>query len=434
MPRAGAAAVDRLSASTQNARMPEPVAMAAERPRQHDAPADVAKTDQRTAAATLTLASLAAVNWDFPLVGRTRMLTDAWRDQRQPTCFVQVPSLRTALERVLGRTRNADGVPIVRPWPIRPARFWTAMAPERLDGACRRAARRLRCRLDPIIDFTNSVALVVTPVWAPWLAELPFAAVIYDCIDELGVHVPRPDLAETYMRWERELIDRCDGAVVSATSLADGIRAHRPDLPVAVIRNGVDDVRFEKLAQSSPRPADLPSGRPIIGFVGALYEWIDWDLIAAAIGAMPDVDFVFVGPTRRGDNSSTRIDQHANAHFLGLKPYESVPAYLAAFDVCWLPFDASPVSQAANPVKLYEYLALGKPVVATPIADCAELAAVVHFSRDLAEIVALLRAALGEDDDAAREDRRDFARRNSWASRAREYTAFAGRILSRSRG
>ena len=103
------------------------------------------------------------------------------------------------------------------------------------------------------------------------------------------------------------------------------------------------------LARGLPRPADVPTGqRPIIGFVGALYEWIDWKLIADVTRGLPECDFVFVGP-HDGRSSTELLADAANVSFLGPRPYDRVPAYMKAFDACWVPFDQSRVSRAANP-------------------------------------------------------------------------------------
>ena len=90
-----------------------------------------------------------------------------------------------------------------------------------------------------------------------------------------------------------------------------------------------------------------------------------------------------------------------NVRVLGPRPYAHVPAYVQAFDVCWVPFDQSQVSRAANPVKIYEYLALGKPVVSTPVADTETFGGLVHVGRSADEIAALLRAARFENDEHA---------------------------------
>jgi len=103
--------------------------------------------------APLTIVSLAAVTWDFALVGRTRMLTEAWLRMGQPTLFVQVPSLRTALERV--RSWFAPGAhgaklnfALLRPWPAYPASWWSRLGFSRVERAMRARARALRRMLE----------------------------------------------------------------------------------------------------------------------------------------------------------------------------------------------------------------------------------------------------------------------------------------------
>jgi glycosyltransferase involved in cell wall biosynthesis len=355
------------------------------------------------------------------------MLTEAWLRQGQPTTFVQVPSYRTALQRLTAAFRPRAEAPVVRPWPIRPARWWNPANEAQLCRAARRRAVGLRQQLGRLLDLSQATAIVVSPVWVPWLEELPFKRVVYDCIDDVAVHVPRSGLGALYEQWEQELVGRATGAVVTAEPLAEALRQRRTDLPIAMIRNGVDVERFERAARAFPRPEDLPAtGRPIVGFVGALYEWVDWKLITAAVRAMPECDFVFVGP-HDGRSSAAALADARNATFLGARPYERVPAYVQAFDVGWVPFDQSRVSRAANPVKIYEYLALGKPVVSTPVADTASFEGLVRVGCGTDEIVAHLRAAVAEgDDQSARRVR--FARANSWDVRASAYASFVAAL------
>ncbi len=366
----------------------------------------------------MLIVSLAAVTWRFRLVGRTRMLTEAWLRAGQSTVFVQAPSLRTGLERVLAPLRPQDEAPVVRPWPTWPARTWPFLGRRRLEAIIRGRARALRRTLERQIDWHASAAIVVSPLWTPWLDELPFAQVVYDCIDELRVHVPRAELVPLYQDWENQLIARADAAVVTAATLGAGLRARRPDLPLTVIRNGVDVERFTRLAAETPRPADLPAGRPIVGFVGALYDWIDWELIAATAARCPELEFVLVGP-HDGRGDVQRVAALPNVRLLGPRPYAHVPAYIAAFDVCWVPFRQDDVGRAANPVKIYEYLALGKPVVTTPVADTDAFGDLVRVVRTADEAAGALRGYLAEPADPAAAIA--FARENSWDRRAREY-------------
>ena len=373
------------------------------------------------------LVQLAAVTWDFPLVGRSRMLAEAWLRMGQPATFVQVPSLRTGLERLTRVFRSPEQAPVVRPWPTYPCRWWNPADETRVRRTVHRRAAGLRRQLGRLLDFSDATAVVVSPVWTPWLEELPFGRVVYDCIDDVAVHVPRPELGALYRKWENELVQRAAGAVVTAEPLVMSLQSRRPDLPIAVIRNGVDVERFQAVANAVARPADLPAGRrPIVGFVGALYNWIDWKLIAEVAAALPELDFVFVGPHDRRGAPQT-LAGLPNVHFIGPRPYAQVPAYVQAFDACWVPFDQSAVARAANPVKIYEYLSLGKPVVTTPVADTASFGEHVQVGRDTPEIAALLRAAVGETGDHAAARVR-FAQDNSWEVRAAEYVRFVASL------
>ncbi len=401
-----------------------------------------AATSAGSAPASMQLVSLAAVPWAFQLVGRTRMLTEAWARMGLATTFVEPPhSYRSLLKEWLGGAPYASSVAspksaiqnpkseisVLRPGPPRwPTRFWPRIGEARLRKAMRARARSLRRSLDKRLSFTDVTAIVVTPMWLPWLDELPFKRIIYDCIDDLAVHAPDPALHRIYKQWERELIDRCDGAVATACVLRDAIRQARPDLPIALIRNGVDADRFRASASSALRPADLPDGgRKIIGFVGALFEhedWIDFHLIHRAVRSLPDFDFVFVGPHTGGADIAA-LRAAPNVRLLGRRPYDQVPAYVASFDACWVPFKSSRIVLAANPVKNYEYLALGKPVVATPFADPESVEGLVRIGESAEEIIELIRAAASTPcSDAAA--RIEFAHRNSWRQRAADFAEF----------
>ncbi len=378
----------------------------------------------------MSIVWLAAVRWDFALVGRTRMLTECWLGRGLDVHFVEVPALRTALRRLLDGPVDRRQPHVLRPAVLPPPHCWWLLGRERIECFARGRARELRRRLDARIDWSRSVGLVVSPVWTPWLDELPFARVVYDCIDDVRVQTPRRRLGALYRAWEHQLVTRCDGLIASASVLLERARRLRPDLPGVVVPNGVDAGWFARQAAALPRPADLPAG-PIVGFVGALYSWIDWALIHRVATTLPHVAFVFVGPTlRRG--VPDRVRSLPNTYWLGPRPYVQVPAYVAAFDVCWLPFRDDAISRAANPIKLYEYLALGKPVVSTPVADPDGFRGLVQFAHEADTLARLLRQALEAPcpDAAARQA---FARENAWQARAGQIETFLCGLLEAGR-
>lgn len=366
-----------------------------------------------------TIVSLAAVAWDFPLVGRTRMLSEAWQRLGQNTLFVEAPhSWRTQIKGAVS-PHEARAVPTIRPRASYPVRFWGNMNERRIRDDMIRRARNLRKELDAHIDWQSSVALVVSPAWAPWFDDLPFAKIIYDCIDHLSVHAPQAGLLALFEQWERELIARSSAAIVTADVLAAHVTSIRNTLPVKIIRNGVEAARFQS---PSTRPADLPARQPLVGFIGALYEWIDYQLIESCARAHPECTFVFIGPADQPDKIHP-LQSLSNVRLLGPRVYEQVPNYLSSFDICWVPFNAKAISAAANPIKIYEYLAAGKPVITTAVADTNTFNDLVRVVGNVQQFSAAL-ADLLPDSPERQAPRRAFAAKNDWSHRAADVVEF----------
>lgn len=358
------------------------------------------------------------------------MLTEAWLRANIPTTFVEPPhSYRSALTALRDRLKMRPAAHLLRPWPLRyPLRWLKKMPERRIRAIVRAAAYSLRQRLGKRFDWHRATAIVVSPAWTPWLSALPFGKIIYDCIDDLTVHAPDPATLRLFQNWENELLTRCTGAVVTAETLRETIHTRRKDLPIEMIRNGADVDGFRRRAAASNRPTDLPSNnRPLIGFVGALYQWIDWALIETTARQLPQFDFVLIGPC---DDPSKLITlrQQQNVHILGPRPYEQVAAYVNAFDVCWVPFAPGIITTAANPVKIYEYLSLGKPVVSTPVADVKSFEGLVRVGETADEIVSHLLTACESAPPIDADARLAFARRNSWDERAAAYVRFIERL------
>ena len=153
-----------------------------------------------------------------------------------------------------------------------------------------------------------------------------------------------------------------------------------------VVPHGVDVARF---AAGGPEPDDLAGlERPLAGFVGLIDDHVDVPALLATANALERGTVVLVG----GDNVATaELASHPRVRLLGQRPYETMPAYLAAFDVCLVPFGRSTLTEGVNPIKLREYLAAGRPVVATPLPAVREYAEVVRLADDPASFAAAVR-------------------------------------------
>ncbi len=182
-----------------------------------------------------------------------------------------------------------------------------------------------------------------------------------------------------YVREEwRETIRRADVVTATSPTLKRQLEAEGAN-GVQVVSNGVEYELFA--GASGSRPADLPEG-PIIGYIGSVYPWLDYELIERVARDVPEAQLVMMGhahPDVRGKLQA--LSALPNFRFLGPKPYADVPRYLRHFSVAIIPFRKIPLTAAVNPVKLYEQSAAGIPTVAT------------DFSQDLQDFKGLLGIA-----------------------------------------
>lgn len=249
-------------------------------------------------------------------------------------------------------------------------------------------------------------------------AVLPFlrsSLMFYDCNDDHLAFPGTPPWAEAYFR---RVALSADFAVAVSSGLAERLRSigvgtvHR-------IGNGVDFELFREAVRLE-RPAEMRDiGRPVIGYSGAVAPWFDFELLGAVAESFPEASIVLLGPVFdavRGDLERV-MATHGNIRHLGTKPYVQLGSYLAAMDVCIVPLVMNELMRLADPNKLYEYAAVGRPIVTLRhSADLDALAGFVHVAADRDEFIEQIRAALSGGPRVA--ELEEFARSNSWQARA----------------
>ena len=235
-----------------------------------------------------------------------------------------------------------------------------------------------------------------TPLAVPLLGALEGGgrpgAVVYDCMDELAAfdHAP-PALLDR----ERALLSRADLVFTGGPSLYRAKRDRHP--AVHCFPSSVDAAHFGQARPDAPALAepddqrDLP--RPRLGFFGVIDERLDRDVVAALAAAHPEWQIVMVGPVVKVDPAS--LPEAPNLHWLGGRTYDELPAYLAGWDVCLLPFARNRATEFISPTKTLEYFAAERPVVSTPITDVAEpYGDLVHLGETPEAFVAACESAL----------------------------------------
>jgi len=261
----------------------------------------------------------------------------------------------------------------------------------------------------------RTVAIIDHPLWGCVLRRGDFDSLFYDCIDDISLYARSASL-ERFGGYEQRLMNLSDGAFVTAQKLEDHLRSLNLGKPIIRIPNGVDVEWFRRRSGEEGCPKDLEQlPRPRVGYIGTIADWIDFSLIERTARAFPEVSFVFIGPL---DSSRRHRDlaSRPNIRWLGRKPYESVPLYVQGCDVCWIPFAAGRITENTNPIKLFEYFSLGKPVVATGLPEILPFAAggVVYAGTNAQEICEALRAALAEQSAELPARRLSVARDHSW--------------------
>ncbi len=270
----------------------------------------------------------------------------------------------------------------------------------------------LQASLAMLLEWTGTVgavSIVQHPYWHGLATMVPNVRLVYDCMDH---HAGFDANGAEILRSEADLVRSADLVVVTSGALeqevSGGARA------TAVIRNAAD---YEFFASRPDTIFEDEHGRQVIGYYGAIAEWFDLDLVRAVALQNPTALVLLIGADTAGVGTAL-ADVH-NIRLVGEVPYADLPYWLHAFDVCLLPFKRNALTNATNPVKVYEYLAAGKPVVCVDLPEMAQFDGLVDVAGGVNAFTAAVADALGSDPSIPSADERQaFAREQNWDSRA----------------
>lgn len=266
--------------------------------------------------------------------------------------------------------------------------------------------------------IVSAIVVVQLPFWTPLALHLRHAfgwPVVYDWMDD---HAGFSTNAPAMLATEERLVAESDLVVVTSRKLEASAQGRARSL--VLVPNACEPEHFARVDAAEPSPAELAGLRsPIIGYFGAISEWFDFDLVRHAARAHPEWTFVLIGSTF-GAPPHDDLVRAPNVRFLGEKPYGALPSYLARFDVATIPFRLTPLIEATSPVKFFEYLAAGKPVVASRLPELVPHARLVELADSPEEFTRALERALRDTSPERVAERRAFAAQNTWSSRARE--------------
>jgi GT2 family glycosyltransferase/glycosyltransferase involved in cell wall biosynthesis len=270
------------------------------------------------------------------------------------------------------------------------------------------------------LNFKSPIGIMQFPSWLPVAASIPGMTLVFDCLDHLAGF---SDVAPRVVELEKALIQQADCVIVTSDYLERLVSRERS---CEIVRNGADVAYFSR----APQAVYEPTSRPVIGYYGAIADWFDIDLVVACARRHPKWRFVLIGEVNGCDIKAAA--ELPNVELLGEQPYEKLTFYLYAFDVCIIPFKRVDLIKATNPVKAYEYLCAGKPLVATDLPELRLLpSGMVEIAHTAKEFEAKIARCLARPDPGQARRRQAWAARNSWVSRVRKFAGYVDRQFPR---
>ncbi|MDT9330506.1 glycosyltransferase [Clostridium perfringens] len=203
--------------------------------------------------------------------------------------------------------------------------------------------------------------------------------IIYEYIDELSDEISGhlPDFV--YDRHKNIIEDKSNIAVGSADKLIEEIEEIRGKENVAMITNGVQYDHWQYRSDEVPEKLkDIVSkGNPIIGYFGALAKWFDYELLKKVAKERPNYEIVLIGFLYDNSFKDSKIDELENVHYLGIVDYKELNQYSQYFTISTIPFLLNDITESTSPVKLFEYMAMGHPIVTTDMRECRKYKSVL---------------------------------------------------------
>jgi glycosyltransferase involved in cell wall biosynthesis len=285
---------------------------------------------------------------------------------------------------------------------------------------------QLRRAQRTVAQDTPLVSWFVAPHVGSLIGTLGESRSVYYCVDDFSVFAGVDGGAVSAM--DLHLTRQADLVFVSSATLLAEKRRLNPQVHHAP--HGVEVAHFRQALDRGPtRPDGFPNSGPVIGYFGLIAEWIDLGLIDRLAARHPEWQFVMIGRIAVAEGS---LPARANIHFLGPKPYTELPHLGAWFDVAIIPYRLTQQVLRANPIKLREYIAMEKPIVAVDTPDIRSCEALVTIASSDSEWSDALTASLAAAPDVALVARQRAAAEDmTWQSRM---TAVAAQVFGGASG
>ena len=253
--------------------------------------------------------------------------------------------------------------------------------------------------------------------------------IIYEYIDEInpilyGTKEIPVNIKEKYeyMLQDKENIY----VVVTADKLKEDIEQNRGNEKLIFACNGVDYEHYQNIDKNYKFDETfrkiLEEKKPIIGYYGAFASWFDYEMVRNLAEKRPQYNIVLIGTKYDETLEKSKIEELENVHFLGSKDYKILKNYASKFDVCTVPFSINDITKATSPLKIFEYMAMGKPIVTTAMDECKKYKSIFIVNNN-EEFIEKIEKALELDKEKDKdyfETLKNEALENTWEAKARD--------------
>jgi len=262
--------------------------------------------------------------------------------------------------------------------------------------------------------FQPDCVWVLHPVYERAIRRLRSQRIVYDCMDDHLEFVGQgtPSLAAA----EQRLVERADLCVFSSQTLAERVNARHLSRRSVVVNNAVSG-KFLQIAEPTQTPPQVrrPDEPVTFGYFGTISHWFDWDLVLRLLNVFPNARMHVVGPLE------TPVPDHSRITHLGVLPHHDLVEFSRACDILLMPFKVNRLIESVDPVKLYEYIALGVPTMAPRYRESERFVPYISVYGSHDEAIEQVRSLLDRTAaPASRCDALGFLGRNTWEVRGRQ--------------
>jgi glycosyltransferase involved in cell wall biosynthesis len=302
-----------------------------------------------------------------------------------------------------------EGLWIFNPPTLLPGRYYSTII-NRISQQY--LAIRLRTLLE-LLNFNRPILWIYPPHSAPLLGKFNEQLSIYYCIDRFsaGQRGVKKLVIEAE---EQALVKNVDCIFVHSRQIQE-MFYQQTSKPIHFMPSAADVTTFQSTSEIQPEIIRLP--QPRLGIVGTLDARIDTQLLVRIAQAKPEWQLVLIGHTRPGIPLFNTLLQNANVHWFGSQPFSSLPRWMNGMDLFLIPYVVNDLTKCVHPLKVYEYLAVGKPIVSTDLPEIRHLKPWIDIAQDEEHFINAIKKGLADNSQKRIEERRKIAQQHDWNNR-----------------